>query len=475
MWSPVYLLLLFCLGLVHALSSTGNRLLVVIEELAEKERYSKFWNDLEARGYQVSFESPKNDKLSLFQHGERAFDHLLLLPPKSKGFGPALTPNILLDFINKEGNILLTLSATHPTPSSVNSLLLELDIHLPPDRNSLVVDHFHYDALSATEKHDVLLLPPPQELKPGVKNYFALDDEKDKVIAFPRGVGQTLGNASPLLAPVLRGSNTAYSYNPKDEPEATEEPFAVGSQLSLVSTLEARNSARLTVLGSAEMLQNKWFGATVKGPEKGGKETKTANQAFARRISAWTFQELGVLKVGRVEHHLSAGDQQSGSNDSVALLGELNPKIYRIKNDVTFTIELSEYINDHYAPFLLPSPDDLQLEFTMLSPYHRLNLHPSLTTFNSTLFTTSFTIPDQHGIFKFRVNYKRPFLTYLDVKEEVTVRHFAHDEWPRSWRISGAWVWIAGIGVTVVGWCGFVALWLWCEPVRETGKGKKTQ
>ncbi len=38
-----------------------------------------------ARGYKLSFESSKNEKLSLFLHGERNFDHVLLLPPKSKG------------------------------------------------------------------------------------------------------------------------------------------------------------------------------------------------------------------------------------------------------------------------------------------------------------------------------------------------------------------------------------------------------
>jgi hypothetical protein len=38
-----------------------------------------------ARGYDVSVESPKSDQLALFKHGERAYDHLLILPPKSKG------------------------------------------------------------------------------------------------------------------------------------------------------------------------------------------------------------------------------------------------------------------------------------------------------------------------------------------------------------------------------------------------------
>lgn len=40
-------LLLGLLGVVQALSSSGSRLLVVLEELAEKEKYSNFLADLE--------------------------------------------------------------------------------------------------------------------------------------------------------------------------------------------------------------------------------------------------------------------------------------------------------------------------------------------------------------------------------------------------------------------------------------------
>jgi len=40
-------LLLGLLSLTRALSSSGNRLLVVIEEAAEKDKYSQFWGDLE--------------------------------------------------------------------------------------------------------------------------------------------------------------------------------------------------------------------------------------------------------------------------------------------------------------------------------------------------------------------------------------------------------------------------------------------
>ena len=111
----------------------------------------------------------------------------------------------------------------------------------------------------------------------------------------------------------------------------------------------------------------------------------------------------------------------------------------------------------------------------MLSPFHRLNLLPVAQTANTTIFSSTFTLPDQHGIFRFEVNYKRPHLTNVNVKREVTVRHFAHDEWPRSWQISGGWVWIAGIWTTVFAWVAFVGLWLWSAPTSEHDRIKKKQ
>lgn len=463
-----HLICLALLGLARALSSSGNRLLVVSEQPSENEKYSKFWGDLEGRGYKLSFQSPKDDKLSLFQHGERAFDHIILLPTKSKGLGPSLTPNLLLQFINNNGNILLALSAELPVPSAISSLLLELDIHLPSDRTSLVTDHFNHDTISASEKHDVLVLQQPSSMRKDVKNFFSVDG----VIAFPRAVAQELGASSSLLTSIVRAPDTAYSFNPKEEAETVEEPFAVGTQITLVSAMQGRNSARFTILGSVEALEDVWFGAKVKA--LGEKELRTSNREFAKCLSAWTFMEKGVLKVGKVEHHLSSDHQDGSGNKSAVQLNFMNPKIYRIKNDVTFNIELSEYSYDHLAPFI-PSPEDaVQLEFTMLSPFHRLDLQTISKDLNSTTFGATFRLPDQHGIFAFRVNYKRPFLTNIDIKREVTVRHFAHDEWPRSWMISAGWVWIAGIWITVIGWVAFVALWLWSEPSYKQSRGKKS-
>lgn len=227
--------------------------------------------------------------------------------------------------MKQEGNILLALSSEQATPTALQALLLELDISIPADKGALVVDHFNYDAASASDEHDVLLLPFPKPLRSDVKNYFA----GDGLIAVPRAVGQVLGNDSPLLSPILRAPSTAYSYNPKDEAEIVEDPFAVGEQLNLVSAMQANNAARLTVVGSAEMLQNKFFSEKAK---LGDKTVTTANRQFAQKVSAWTFKETGVLKVGKLLHYQDEGASKK-LNTSVAV-PENNPTIYRIKSDV---------------------------------------------------------------------------------------------------------------------------------------------
>jgi len=130
-------------------------------------------------------------------------------------------------------------------------------------------------------------------------------------------------------------------------------------------------------------------------------------------------------------------------------------------------IEISEYSQTKYIPFNAPDTDHVQLEFSMLSAFQRLPLVPITHSETSTCFVTTFTLPDQHGIFAFKVNYKRPFLTNIEEKQQVTVRHFAHDEWPRSWRITGAWPWIGGLWSVIGSFLMFVAVWLYCEPPKD--------
>lgn len=246
------------------------------------------------------------------------------------GFGPSLSAKNIIDFMNKDGNVLLALSGKTTTPSAISSLLLEFDLHLSNDRSSIVLDHFNYDTVSASEKHDVLLLQRPGQLRPDTKAFF----DGEGVLALPRAIPQTLGDSSNIVTPILRAPVTSYSYNPKEESFTPEDVSATGSQLALVSAMQARNSARFAVLGSVESLEDKWFSASVKAP-KDKKEAKTANQEFAKQLTSWTFKETGVLKVGKIEHHLAEEGEITSE--------QLNPSLYRIKNE---TVSCALYLCD---------------------------------------------------------------------------------------------------------------------------------
>ncbi|PWW78369.1 Dolichyl-diphosphooligosaccharide-protein glycosyltransferase 48kDa subunit [Tuber magnatum] len=441
---------------VSAAPLTSERVLAVIEEQSDSAKYSQFLAGLKGRGFDVKLESVKKDTLALFKHGEKVWDHVILFPPKFKGYGPALTPQQLLEFTKLGGNVLI-LTSPSSIPEQIRELARELDIGLPP-KDYIAVDHFNYDTVSNSEKHDVVLANRPA-VSPAVHNYFS--GKQDDLIAF-RGAGHTLGNG-PLLVPILTASRTAYAYDSKEDFAYAQDPWAAGTQMQFVSAMQARNNARITLVGSADMFSDEFFDMKVQKP--GSTESqKTANKEFCKDVAAWTFGEKGIVKVNAIRHYLS--------NEPNA---PVNPNMYRVKNDVTFEIELSEYDVDRWVPFKVPSGDSLQLEFTMLDPYYRVPLLPASTSPNYTTYTTSFKIPDQHGVFAFRVNYKRPYITYVDEKYSVTVRHFAHDEYTRSWDISGAWVWIAGIAVTITGWIGFCALWLWSAPAAARVGLKKTE
>ena len=241
------------------------------------------------------------------------------------GLGPNLTPQLLLQFINAQGNVLLAQSSTKAAPSSLVNFLAELEISFPPDRGGVVVDHFSYEATAAADSHDVLVLAPPAPVRPNIKPYFTpVGDDAAKPIVYPHGMGHVLGS-SQLLTPILRAPSTAYLYDAQEQADLieTDELFASGAQLGLVSVFQARNSARVAILGAVELLADKWFDANVSTVSNAGTVSNTWNREFAKRLSGWTFHEVGVVRVISVDHRLNGED---GSQ-------ELNPEIYRINND----------------------------------------------------------------------------------------------------------------------------------------------
>ncbi|KAF3168897.1 oligosaccharyl transferase glycoprotein complex, beta subunit [Orbilia oligospora] len=452
--------LISLVSLSQGISLTGPRTLLVLEDDV-KTQFQTLISDLEARGFTTTTHTPKSTTLSLFQHEERVYDNIIIFPTKLKGLGPNLPSSSFLKHATAGGNILILLPSSEDdnVPAAIAELATQVDIFLPP-KGFAVVNHFDL-ADQIEPEHNTLLVDLPS-FQSDTKNYFNSGEDKAAKLLY-RGAGLALGS-SPLVQPILKAPRFAYSYDTKEASSFADDEnvFSAGKQLALVAGVQTRNNARITFVGGADLLADKSFTKIARTNQMSG------NRAFAKDVTAWTFKETGVLRVDGIEHW----GEEFGQ-------GVVNGDVYRIKHDVTFSIALSEYSYDHFQPFVAPADDAVQLEFTMLDPYYRIPLSASSSPLiqhkNSTTYSTTFKTPDQHGVFTFAVNYKRPFLSNVHEKRAVTVRHFAHNEWTRSWGISGSWPWIAGIWVVVVGWIGFVGLWLWSKPVVAEGKGKKKQ
>lgn len=243
-----------------------------------------------------------------------------------------------------------------------------------------------------------------------------------------RGIGHRIAADSILSIPVLRGNAAStYSANPLKSIEGA--PTA-GDDVLLVTATQARNNARVTVSGSVDMFTNSFFAAKVDGGAQVG------NALFCAELSKWSFGEAGVLRFRDIEHSKVDGTppdvilHEKKRPDLPATLypdPELtrNSLVYRIKDDISYSMIVEEKVNGHWKPF---SADDMQMELVMLDPYVRKTMTSDPKTGK---FTAVFTAPDSYGIYKFRVLYRRAGYSVLHAETKVSIRPFKHNEYER--------------------------------------------
>ncbi|KAK9477217.1 Dolichyl-diphosphooligosaccharide--protein glycosyltransferase subunit WBP1 [Lipomyces japonicus] len=430
---------LVLLPAASAISTSGTRTLVVVDKEFDRSQYSKFFNDLESRGYDLDIRQANDPELSLFVYDERLYDHLILtLPPVQRSLGPNFLAKPLLNFVSAGGNVLVVLNPTAAAPSSVRSFAAELDISLP-FRDAKLVDHFSYDNVLAPRTHDVVVLDPASAV---LNSNVVANITTGKKILY-RGSAFALGN-SQLVVPILGAQETAYTFDPVEESLQSDQPFVTGTQSFLVAGFQARNNARVVIAASSDLFANRFFDSKIHTNDR---ESDSGNRELARSVSAWAFQEKSVLRLNYVSHKLVESE-------------EINSAIYRVKQQVEYTVSVSEYLDDKWVPYVT---DDLQLEFTMLDPYYRLSIPVLSQTSDAAIYSVKFVTPDQHGMFTFHTNYKRTGLSYIEDKKTITLRHFGHNEFLRSYEIPNAWPYITSIVTVVVGWVLFVTLWVFSK------------
>ncbi|KAG0320387.1 hypothetical protein BGZ99_004545 [Dissophora globulifera] len=434
---PSILLSTLALALVaQATSLTGNRALVLLDNLDDTDSYMELWNDFQSRDYNVTIRETSSP-IALSRYDQREFDHLIFLSPKMKEYPKGMSAKAVVGFVADGGNVLL--AASPELSSTLRELSREFDVEFD-NRFTTVLDHFNYDDNLGNKQHDVIAVNPKTHM--AKINAIVPQDAVSGPVLF-RGMAHSVNPTNSLLTSVLWAPQEAYSWESVNLEEiADQDPNVSGKDISFVSVLQARNNARVAFLGSTEMLTDKFFNAKAK--KHGEAETVSGNRKFIEELTKWTFREKGVLEVVAVEHHK---------------VGELEaPAHYRIKDNMTYTIHLAEYHDGEWHPF---SADDVQLELIMLDPYVRKTLDQIALTEESTVgsFSTTVQLPDQYGVFKFMVNYKRPGLGYVESVTTVGIHPFRHDQYPRF--ISQAKPYYTSAASMGVGLLIFSFVYLW--------------
>lgn len=374
--------------------------------------------------YQLSVVDYSDDDLALFLGDDALYNHVVFLPSK-KRLSPAkqlVNKHKLVEFFNKGGNVIAIGSHDNVVPDEVRAFISQLGIHPAP--KGYQVDNYFTGGVKIDNENVV-----SQEL-------YGNLDSSDYV-----GSAALLSN-SELVFPLVKAPKLSFTANPKDEVLNEEKTWTVGEQGFLAAAAQGLNSARGAWFGSLDLLNDD--------------------------IISWVFQERGVLKLQFVEHYKTEKPN-------------VRKTLYRVGDEVYYTIGLSEYKNGDWVPFV-PQGDDqvVQLAFKMLDPYQRLNLTllgPGASEENGkndlSIFYAQFKIPDHHGMFTFELDYKRQGLTFIEDKRVVTVRHLANDEYRRSWDITNSWLYVASASAVIVAWFFFVANFLFLGSPTSAAKVEK--
>lgn len=378
-------------------------------------------------GYEVhkrTYDEKTENEFSLFYQGEAKYDHLILLPSSKKSMAvkEGLRQANLLEFMNNNGNILVVGGTSSVLPEVIRGFLNDLGIY-PSPKNFKYVDHFNA-GLSAKN-----LIPGNNILK-------------ELSISEYNGAAALISN-NEYLFPIVKSTSTGLTIDESAAHAEGDKTWTFGEQGFLAVSLQALNNARLTWVGSEDLLA----------------ETD---------LIKWTLQQKGVLRLKFVEHFKNDEPQN------------LNPTLYRIKDQAIYTIGVSEYSNGKWVPYEISEEENqLQIAFKMLDPYQRIDMVPLGPALSSPdihtgddifIYLANFTVPDQHGIFTFDLDYKRSGLSFLSDQKVVTVRHLANDEFRRSWDIPNSWLYVASSALVTVAWFVFVVKYIYVTKVDSVKK-----
>ncbi|XP_073286718.1 dolichyl-diphosphooligosaccharide--protein glycosyltransferase 48 kDa subunit-like [Primulina huaijiensis] len=381
-------------------SPTDGRILVLLDDFALKSSHSLFFKSLQTRGFDLDFKLADDPQIALQRYGKYLYDGLILFSPTVDRFGGSIDTASILEFVDSGNDLII--AADQSASELIRDIAFECGVDFDEDPEALVIDHTSY-AVSEIEGHHTLLASDDF-----IQSEVILGSRKIEAPVLYKGIGHSVNPANSMVLKVLSASPAAYSANPHSK--LSNPPSLIGSSISLVSVVQARNNARILISGSLSVFSNRFFQSRVQKAGSSIKHEKSGNEQFLTELSKWIFHERGHLKAVTVRHHK---------------IGEVvEPSFYRIKDDLEYSVEIYEWSGANWEPYVA---DDVQLQFYMMSPY----VLKTMSTNQKGLYHSSFRVPDVYGVFQFKVEYQRLGYTSLSLSKQIPVRPFRHNEYER--------------------------------------------
>lgn len=396
-----------------------TRVLVLLDNLIIKDTHSTFFSDLESNGYELDIKMINSHNYKLKEYGEYLYDQLILFA-SSEPDPRFIKLNQILEFYDSGHNILF--AADVDTSKFFRQLANNFGVEFDQIGSKV------YDYINSVDELDGSLFGTTNQIPQDV-----IASQVDGPILF-RGIAQkhTIYENFQLW-PILRGTEWTHS---RRTDLGQDSVTSTATATILVSAAQGRNNARIIISGSLDLFSDELF-----------TKSKGVNRKYTQELVAWNFGELGILKVDRIFHH------KTGDNS-------YQPSEYKIKDDIVYTIDISTW-DPKSSKWISFETDDLTLEFVMLDPYIRMPL-----TFNESTsqYVAEFKLPDKHGVFQFKVIYRKPGFTFLEAATKIPVRPFKHNEYERY--LFDAFPYYVSVFGTLVGFYVFLIYFLYDSPKK---------
>lgn len=394
------------------------------------------------REFKLTFKLADDSNLLLSKYGEYLYQNLIIFSPSVEEFGGGLSVDIIAQFIDDGGNVLVAGSST--SGDGIRELASEVGFEID-EENASVIDHLNFDELLDQGDHTTIVASP----KNLIDSEIIVGSRNVKPLLY-RGTGILADKENPLVLPMLTADSSAYSYVP-DSP-IKEYPHAVGKGTVLIAALQARNNARVVFSGSLYFFSDDAFMSQVKKINDNTVHEQSGNQNVAVAISKWVFGENGQIRVKSVKHH------KEGEKDA--------PESYTILEPCVYTIEIEQLINGLWKSYVAT---DIQLEFVRIDPFVR----QTLKAVGGGKYEAKFKIPDVYGVYQFKVDYNRVGMTHLYSTTQVSVRPLQHTQYERF--IPSAYPYYASAFSMMFGVFVFSFIFLHFKDTTIVPEVKKTQ